>query len=253
MGDKRTLFATMMCVCLLTVFVGCEDECTPIIPGDVTPPGEIIDLAAISLVDSTILLTWTSPGDDGYTGIAAEYEVRYQMTGGYGAYWPYLRLVPGVPTPKPAGSPESLVVYELTPQRKYIFALISRDEVMNWSEVSCSAMGIPRPYDITGRWVGSISHAIGFREQVPLELNLTQHGTDVTGTFILGDDAGVLKFGVMDSMRVEFSIIAESEDTEYFLPGEYHGDVLGGIWTSRVISTGEEDGGHGWGVERFSK
>jgi len=253
MKDKRTLFATMICVCLMTVLVGCEDECTRIIPGDVTPPGEITDLAAASLVDSTILLTWTSPGDDEYAGIAAEYEVRYQMMGGYGEYWPYHRLVRGAPTPKPAGSAESLAVYGLIPQRKYIFALRSRDEEMNWSKVSYPAWGIPQPYDITGRWVGAISHAIGFREQVPLELNLTQSGTSVTGTFILGDDSGTLDFGVMDSMRVDFRMIVESEDTEYFLPGEYHGDVLGGTWTSRVISTGEECGGHGWGVERFTK
>jgi hypothetical protein len=253
MKDKRALFAIVICSCLLTASVGCEDECTPVIAGDVTPPGEITDLTAISLVDSTILLTWTSPGDDGYAGIAAEYEVRYQLMGGYGEYWPYAHLVPGVFPPKPAGSPESLVVYGLIPERKYIFALASRDEAMNWSGQSYSAWGIPRPYDITGRWVGAIIHALGPRQQVPLELNLTQHGTDVTGTFILGDASGTLDFGVMDSMRVDFRMIVQSEDTEYFLPGEYHGDILGGIWTSRVISTGEEDGGLGWGVERFTE
>ena len=70
---------------------------------------------------------------------------------------------------------------------------------------------------------------------------------------MFGEHSGVLDFGIMDSMRVAFGIRLESEDIEYSLPGEYHGDFLGGTWTSRVISTGEETEGHSWGVERFSK
>jgi len=47
---------------------------------DQTPPAAITDLSAEALGDGKVKLTWTAPGDDGTTGTAAWYQVKYSTT-----------------------------------------------------------------------------------------------------------------------------------------------------------------------------
>jgi hypothetical protein len=46
-------------------------------PGDTTAPGQVTDLSTTGVGFGDALLTWTAAGDDGFTGTAAEYDVRY--------------------------------------------------------------------------------------------------------------------------------------------------------------------------------
>ena len=45
--------------------------------GDTTPPATIANLATSNVTNSSVTLTWTAPGDDGSTGTASSYEIRY--------------------------------------------------------------------------------------------------------------------------------------------------------------------------------
>ncbi len=44
---------------------------------DPVPPGQIVDLAAVDIRPNYVVLNWTAPGDDGSSGIASGYELRY--------------------------------------------------------------------------------------------------------------------------------------------------------------------------------
>jgi phosphodiesterase/alkaline phosphatase D-like protein len=115
------------------------------LPPDVTPPAAITDLAAQPGTQSgSVQLAWTAPGDDGSTGTATAYEVRYQPQAAgpiTGANWAGATLVSGVAAPKPAGSAEQLTVAGLTWGASYYFAIRAGDEVPNTSEVSNCPLG----------------------------------------------------------------------------------------------------------------
>ena len=48
---------------------------------DTTAPAAVADLAAGIPTTSSLTLTWTAPGDDGTTGTATSYDIRYRTTG----------------------------------------------------------------------------------------------------------------------------------------------------------------------------
>lgn len=49
-------------------------------PGDTTAPGQVTDLGTPGVGFGDALLTWTAAGDDGFTGTAAEYDLRYSAS-----------------------------------------------------------------------------------------------------------------------------------------------------------------------------
>ena len=114
---------------------------------DTTPPAAVTDLAVVasSISDTGLTLTWTATGDDGTTGTATGYEVRYLA----GAACPITIAnfaaagsTTGTGTPVPAGAPkaagstETLAVTGLTGSTSYCFALRVLDEVPNKSGLS---------------------------------------------------------------------------------------------------------------------
>jgi len=99
-------------------------------------PSVIADLEVTSLDDSSVVLTWTAPGDDGTTGTAAVYEVRYALVPLTEQNWDDGTLVSGVSAPQPVGSEESLTITGLTSGNIYYFAIKTADEVPNWSALS---------------------------------------------------------------------------------------------------------------------
>lgn len=103
---------------------------------DTTPPSYVVDLRATALTDTTLWLTWTSPGDDGARGTAAEYDVRYSTAAFDLSTWEETPRLHPAPVPRPAGDPESLLVGGLTPGVTNFFALRTADEVPNWSAIS---------------------------------------------------------------------------------------------------------------------
>lgn len=91
-----------------------------------------------------IKLYWTAPGDDGYTGRAARYEVRFWGAdfGPIDNDWKWRRatLVGGAPLPSTAGSTDSMTVSGLEYGGPYYFCLRAYDEAGNQSPLSASVL-----------------------------------------------------------------------------------------------------------------
>ncbi|MCL4309289.1 MAG: Ig-like domain-containing protein [Actinomycetota bacterium] len=95
---------------------------------DFTPPAQVSDLAGSNSAYGAATLTFTAPGDDGNTGTATSYDLRYSGSAVTDQYWK--DAVP-VETPAPlvAGSAQSVTVSGLTPGATYYFALKATDKV----------------------------------------------------------------------------------------------------------------------------
>lgn len=106
------------------------------IEADTIPPAAVTNLTAGTPTSTTITLTWTAPGDDGNTGTASQYDIRYSTSTITENNWGSAIQCTGEPAPKAAGSSESFVVSGLNPNTTYYLAIKTGDEVPNWSEPS---------------------------------------------------------------------------------------------------------------------
>lgn len=88
------------------------------------------------LAAASITLRWTSTGDDGTTGTARQYDIRYSTSPITESNWNSATQVSGEPAPKPAGSREVFEVSGLKPNIAYYFAIKIADERPNWSTLS---------------------------------------------------------------------------------------------------------------------
>jgi hypothetical protein len=119
---------------------------TTLPPPDTTPPAAITDLAATLPSVDSVTLTWTAPGDDGATGTATEYDVRYSTSTITELDWASATQATGEPAPQAAGTPETFTVTGLQAETPYYFAVKTRDEVLtNWSGLSNVAQGTTTP------------------------------------------------------------------------------------------------------------
>jgi hypothetical protein len=95
---------------------------------------------AQTAADSTVTITWTAPGDDGTTGRATSYDIRYRTTAISAAdtvtWWNGATQLTGEPTPSTPGTRDSMVVRGLQPVTTYYFMIKTGDEVPNWSGFS---------------------------------------------------------------------------------------------------------------------
>ncbi|MCD9025943.1 fibronectin type III domain-containing protein [Cohnella silvisoli] len=104
--------------------------------GDTTAPAAIANLAAPSSTSSSVSLTWTAPGDDGSTGTAASYDIRYSTSAITSGNWASATQVTGEPAPAVAGTNQSMTVGGLAASTTYYFAMTASDEVPNVSNLS---------------------------------------------------------------------------------------------------------------------
>jgi len=92
-----------------------------------------------SVTATSVTLKWTTPGDDGTLGRAAQYDLRFSMNRIQGTdslgWWisPSTIVCAGLPRPGEPGITDSFVVGGLTPSSTYYFVLRTADEVPNWS------------------------------------------------------------------------------------------------------------------------
>jgi hypothetical protein len=134
-------------------------------PADLTPPAPITDLHGRVRADGTLLVAWTAPGNDGATGRAANYQLKYataplveKVTG-----WPDMTSplpmtvaewrtraaalkatqlpfvsawnVSGEPTPAAAGTVQSMTVPGLAAGIRYYLAFKSLDAANNLADL----------------------------------------------------------------------------------------------------------------------
>src|SRR3989344_552249 len=109
---------------------------TSIILQDTTAPAAITNLQTSSPTPSSITLTWTAPGDDGSTGTAATYIVRYNTAAITNTNWGTSTDVTNEPAPQIAGSLQTMTISGLSPSTTYYFAIKAQDEVPNTASLS---------------------------------------------------------------------------------------------------------------------
>ena len=100
---------------------------------DTTPPADITDLAATGGDPLSVSLAWTAPGDDGWSGNAASYDIRYSTAAITEANWAVATRVPNLVPPGYQASPEHFTVYGLQPGTPYYFAVKTTDREGNSS------------------------------------------------------------------------------------------------------------------------
>lgn len=119
-------------------------------PGDQQPPGRVTDLSVsyVDLYEYSVSLTWTSPGDDLYTGTASSLELRYHESQRISLHFhkghevTASHLTSGDLTPRPAGEPHSITlkIYGVTVEslegRPVFFGLRALDEKGNQGNLS---------------------------------------------------------------------------------------------------------------------
>ena len=103
---------------------------------DATPPSAINNLSASSPTSSSINLSWTAPGDDGTSGTASGYDVRYSASPITDSNWDSATKAAGEPAPASAGATQTFTVAGLSASTTYYFAIKTADEASNWSALS---------------------------------------------------------------------------------------------------------------------
>ena len=105
---------------------------------DVNAPAAITNLSAVTGDnEGQVKLSWTATGDDGTTGTAAAYMVKYSTTIiNSDAEFYQSSDVSGEPVPSVSGTPETMTVSGLTGGQRYYFAIKARDEAPNTSVLS---------------------------------------------------------------------------------------------------------------------
>src|SRR6185369_8688950 len=103
---------------------------------DTTPPAAVTNLSVSSVTSSSATLLWVSPGDDGNTGTATSYDIRYSTALIDNTSWTSANQETGEPAPAAAGNSQSFTVNGLAANTTYYFALKTADEVGNISLLS---------------------------------------------------------------------------------------------------------------------
>ena len=105
-------------------------------PRDTTPPAQITNLSATALNSNSVRLNWTAVGDDGTSGTAASYDIRYSTSNITSANWSSATQVSGAPTPRQSGTVETMIISGLSNNTTYYFAIKAIDEAGNASAIS---------------------------------------------------------------------------------------------------------------------
>ncbi|UCG68777.1 MAG: fibronectin type III domain-containing protein, partial [Thermoplasmata archaeon] len=120
-------------------------------PSDTTPPAAITDLNTSDTTAGSITLIWTATGDNGTTGSAVGYIVKYSTSGPIiEANWTSAKTYSQSWTPLSPGSTETQVITGLDPDTAYWFAIKAYDETPNYGDISNSpgettALGVYPP------------------------------------------------------------------------------------------------------------
>ncbi|MFH1755469.1 MAG: hypothetical protein ABIA59_07170 [Candidatus Latescibacterota bacterium] len=149
---RNSLFhGRLFCILAFTIvmIVGCgkDDSAGPGDNGgsiDSIPPAVITDLTVRTISTNSISLMWSSSGDDGKSGTASSYDLRYHTSTINDVTWEQATQVSGLSAPKPAGQFETVIVAGLACSTEYYFAVKTHDEVPNVSGLSNSPGGITR-------------------------------------------------------------------------------------------------------------
>jgi len=104
--------------------------------GDLTAPATVADLTVTATTGTSATIRWTAPGDDGTTGTATSYDIRYSTSAITTGNWATATAVTGEPAPTAAGTQQTFTVGGLTPSRTYYIGIKTTDDAGNVSGLS---------------------------------------------------------------------------------------------------------------------
>jgi subtilisin family serine protease len=114
---------------------------------DSIPPAAVGDVAVGDTASNAVTLVLTATGDDGTTGRASAYDVRYSLSPIDSNNFDSADQASGEPRPAPAGSQDTIEVRGLNFNSTYYFALKVQDEWGNESPLSnvtyATTLGVP--------------------------------------------------------------------------------------------------------------
>jgi len=106
-------------------------------PADVIPPSTTTDLRLVSRTETSATLQWTTPGDDGDSGQAAFYDLRWSLDPMTNLMEYRRSEIAPTPQPKTVDSRELVTVTGLPEDTEHLyFALRTSDESGNFSGIS---------------------------------------------------------------------------------------------------------------------
>lgn len=103
---------------------------------DTVAPAPVTDLSAVGARMARVTLSWTATGDDGNTGKASAYDLRYSLDPITDARWDAARRASIAVNPQSAGCTDEATVTGLSPGTCYYFALKVKDNRSNSSAIS---------------------------------------------------------------------------------------------------------------------
>lgn len=104
---------------------------------DTIAPAKISDLTISDVTYNSIALSWTAPGDDENLGTAKSYDLRYSKNPIVSnTDFENATQILSPPPPESAGTHQDFTVENLEPKETYYFAIKTKDDAENWSEVS---------------------------------------------------------------------------------------------------------------------
>ncbi|MHC4715895.1 MAG: golvesin C-terminal-like domain-containing protein, partial [Planctomycetota bacterium] len=150
---------------------------------DFTPPADITDLASGTTGETTIEILWTAPGDDGMTGTALRYDIRYSTIPINAGNWDTATQIADEPDPLVAGTPQSMTVTGLSAGTTYYFAVKTQDVWFNESGLSNVLQAETSPEDDTTPPAAVADLAVVTETDTTIQLTWTAPGDDgMTGT-----------------------------------------------------------------------
>jgi len=103
---------------------------------DTTPPAAVTNLAVTGMNSNSVTLRWTAPGDNGNSGTASLYDIRFSTAVITEANWAAASQVVGEPDPLAAKTVQTFILNGLVPVTTYYFALKTSDAAGNLSPLS---------------------------------------------------------------------------------------------------------------------
>jgi hypothetical protein len=201
---------------------------------DILAPAPVADLSAAATSFQSVALSWTATGDDGTTGRASFYDLRYATAPITDTTWDVATRAQGELGPRPAGAAESSIVSGLDPGTTYYFALKVRDEMGNESAPSDVASATTTPAATlfgdqmeggTNGWTASgLWHQSALRSYSPT--TSWYYGDETTRTYDTGAaNAGALTSPVINLKRASHPVLIYREWRQVEDVGAVFGDT----------------------------
>ena len=191
---------------------------------ETTPPAAVSDLAVSATTDSSVTLEWTAPGDDGNTGTASQYDIRFSDATINTGNWASASQVSGEPAPQVAGSTQSMeiIVGSTGGTATWFFALRTTDDASNESDLS-NVVSAEIGDDVPPSAISTLSIAMTTDTSVFLQWTAT------------GDDGGSGTAAVFDIRYSNATITSGNWAAATTVSGEPTPLVAGSIQSMEVV------------------